>query len=78
MMTDLQTLNHNMKLSTTLIKQPDGEPIKNGTVKEILSVYHPDCLIKVIVDGELRDVKEIRQVSTGTNEPIVHAFVVSD
>lgn len=67
-----------MKLSTTLIKQPDGEPMKNGTAMNVLNLYHPDCLIKVIVDGELRDVTEIRQLSTGTNEPIVHAFVVSD
>lgn len=65
-----------MKLSTSLLKQEPGVSMKNGMVKDILNLYCSDCLVKVIVDGELRDIKEVRQVSTGTGEPIIHAFVV--
>lgn len=65
-----------MKLSTTLVKQPDGEPMQNATAKNILNCYHDGCLVKVVVDGQLRDIKEIRQISTGTNETIIHAFVI--
>lgn len=65
-----------MKLSTSLLKQETGVPMKNGTAKDVLNLYHSDCLVKVIVDGQLREIKEIRQVSTGTGEPIIHAFVV--
>lgn len=65
-----------MKLSTSLLKLEEGQPLKNGTAKDILNLYCSDCLVKVIVDGQVREIKEIRQLSTGTNEPIIHAFVV--
>ena len=65
-----------MKLSTSLLKQEPSVPMKNGMVKDILNLYRSDCLVKVIVDGQLRDITEVRQVSTGTGEPVIHAFVV--
>ena len=55
-----------MALSTTLHKQPEGEPLSAKTLKAFLSITHDDTPIKIKIGDTFYDIREFRQVTDAT------------
>lgn len=59
---------------TILTLQPDT-PLTVKRLGTTLNYTHDDCVIKILIDGQLVDVAEIRQASTGVGQPVCKVFV---
>lgn len=52
-----------MALSTTILKQPDGEPLTVKTLRALLECAHEDTPVKIKIGDTFHDIREWRHVS---------------